>query len=221
MDSSSRRPHARGDRHHHGEQENRHSGRRHHHPEQGGGAPGGRGHHPGRGRGPMRLGRGRDRMERGALRPVLLDTLREAPRHGYDIIKAFEERSRGQYAPSPGAVYPTLQYLEDLGLVRSGQEGDRRIYELTEAGQVELDAQAERVEAFWSGFAASAPSEATQHDVAFLKEDVEDLTRTIWRGLRMAIAKGDQGTIRSVRRVVQQCQEEIRSLIAVDTSPDE
>src|SRR5690348_1385934 len=87
-----------------------------------------RGDHPhGRGRGPHghdpwggRGGRG-DRMERGMLRFVLLDALRKAPGHGYEIIKAIEERTRGQYVPSPGALYPTLQLLEDLGHVRSNQ----------------------------------------------------------------------------------------------------
>ncbi|HET6382880.1 MAG TPA: PadR family transcriptional regulator [Armatimonadota bacterium] len=157
-------------------------------------------------------------MERGSLRPILLDILRDAPRHGYEIIKAFEERSGGQYAPSPGAVYPTLQYLEDLGQVRSIQSNDRRVYELTDAGRSELEAQAERVAGFWAAFAERAPSEAAQHDVGFLQDAMHDLARTIWTGLREAIANSDQETIRRVRLSVQRCEDEIRGLIAGNPS---
>src|SRR5437870_8446029 len=111
----------------------------------------GRGEHGGKpGR---RGGRGHDRMERGALRFVLLDTLRNGPQHGYEMIKGLEERTHGQYAPSPGALYPTLQFLADLGFVRATREEDRRVYELTEAGRAELDAHKDRVDAFWARFA--------------------------------------------------------------------
>ena len=62
-------------------------------------------------------------------RYILLDALRDGPKHGYEIIKTLEERSGGKYVPSPGTVYPTLQYLEDQGLVRATEEADRRIYQ--------------------------------------------------------------------------------------------
>jgi DNA-binding PadR family transcriptional regulator len=152
-------------------------------------------------------------MERGGLRFVLLDALRSGPQHGYEMIKTLEERTRGQYAPSPGALYPTLQYLADLGLIRATQEADRRVYELTEAGRAELDAQKERVDAFWARFAGDAPSQASRHEVGFLQDELDDLSRTVWSGLREAIWRGDQEEIRRVRRAVEQCQEEIRSLI--------
>src|SRR5690349_20699999 len=123
-------------------------------------APEGRHHqpaHPGEGRrgyGPHhggpggRGGRGK-RIERRARSAVLLDLLREGPKHGYELIRRFEERTWGQYAPSPGVLYPTLQLLGDLGLVTSQPEGDRRVYHLAEAGQAELEAYAEQVAAFW------------------------------------------------------------------------
>jgi DNA-binding PadR family transcriptional regulator len=175
-------------------------------------------HHEGRGgehRGGRRHGgRGIHRMERGALRFVLLDSLRGGPQHGYEMIKALEERTHGQYAPRPGALYPTLQYLADLGLIRATQEGDRRVYELTESGRTEAEAQQERVAAFWARFAAEAASEASRHEVTFLQDELEDLAHTVWSGLREAIHRGDQETIRRARRAVEQCQEEIRRLIA-------
>ncbi|MDQ2732838.1 MAG: PadR family transcriptional regulator [Armatimonadota bacterium] len=184
-------------------------GREQHHPEQ----HGGHRRHPGGG---MQGGPGgprRERMERGALRAILLDALQGTGRHGYDIIRAFEERSRGQYVPSPGTVYPTLQYLEDLGFVRSVQENDRRVYELTDAGRAELESQRERVDAFWAPFTASPGTEATEHEIGFLQDELRDLSRTVWGSLRVAVANGDLESIRRVRAAVEQCQNEIRRLI--------
>ena len=87
----------------------------------------------GRPRGRWRGGR---MFEQGDLRYVVLRLLEEKPRHGYEIIKALEERFGGTYAPSPGVVYPTLQLLEDLGYARivPGDEG-KKTYEITDAGR--------------------------------------------------------------------------------------
>jgi DNA-binding PadR family transcriptional regulator len=90
----------------------------------------------GRPRGRWRAGR---MFEQGDLRYVVLRLLEEKPRHGYEIIKALEERFGGTYAPSPGVVYPTLQLLEDLGYARivPGPEG-KKTYEITDAGRAHL-----------------------------------------------------------------------------------
>ena len=65
---------------------------------------------------------------RGDLKYVILDLLKDQPRHGYDIIRALEDRMGGQYRPSPGSVYPTLQMLEDLGYVTSSQQEGKKVY---------------------------------------------------------------------------------------------
>ena len=89
---------------------------------------GGRGgHHGGHHGGPAGPGGWGGRARRGDAKFLLLDALQSGPKHGYEIIKAMEERSGGQWAPSPGTVYPTLQFLEDAGFVRAEQSGDRRI----------------------------------------------------------------------------------------------
>ena len=90
----------------------------------------------GRPRGRWRGGR---MFEQGDLRFVILSLLEEKPRHGYEIIKALEERFGGTYAPSPGVVYPTLQLLEDQGFARivPGPEG-KKTYEITDAGRAHL-----------------------------------------------------------------------------------
>jgi DNA-binding PadR family transcriptional regulator len=153
------------------------------------------------------------RAKRGEARYVLLDALRDGAKHGYEIIKTLEERSAGQYVSSPGTVYPTMQYLEELGLVRAGQEGERRVYNLTEAGRAELDAHAEHVDAFWGRFAARSVAETSRHEVGFLQDALDDLARTAWGGLREAIERDEQLTIRQARQAVERCQNEIREII--------
>ena len=157
--------------------------------------------------------RGHRRAKRGEARYVLLDALRDGPKHGYEIIKTLEERSAGQYVSSPGTVYPTMQYMEELGLVRADQEGERRVYKLTEVGRAELAAHAEHVDAFWGRFAARSTAATSRHEVGFLQDQLDDLARTAWSGLREAIEKDDRQTIRQVRQAVEHCQNEIREII--------
>ena len=150
---------------------------------------------------------------RGEARYMLLDALRDGPKHGYEIIKTLEERSFGQYAPSPGTVYPTLQFLEDLGLVSAEQEAERRIYHLTEKGQAELDARAEEVNAFWSRFKKSDTSSAGRAEIGFLRDELHSLMRTVWSVLRDVADPNDHDTIRRVRLAVEQCRNEVRRIV--------
>jgi hypothetical protein len=80
------------------------------------------------------LGRG-PRVRRGDVRSAILALLAEAPMHGYQVITELAERSGGEWRPSAGSVYPTLQQLEDEGLVRAQERDGRRVFELTEAGR--------------------------------------------------------------------------------------
>ncbi|MGI8549564.1 MAG: PadR family transcriptional regulator, partial [Dehalococcoidia bacterium] len=87
-------------------------------------------------RGARGFGRRAERfLERGDLKYVILDLLQEQPRHGYDIIRALEERFGGFYSPSPGVIYPTLQLLEDQGAVTGAEQDGKKVYTITEAGR--------------------------------------------------------------------------------------
>ena len=89
----------------------------------------------GRGRGGPRGRGGRGRARRGDVRAALLALLIERPMHGYEIIQELSERTMGMWQPSPGSVYPTLQLLEDEGLI-TGEEADgKRRFTLTDAGR--------------------------------------------------------------------------------------
>jgi DNA-binding PadR family transcriptional regulator len=100
-------------------------------------------------------GRGRGgRERRGNVRAAILALLTERPMHGYEMIKELDTRTGGVWRPSPGSVYPTLQLLEDEGLITSEETGGRRRFTLTEAGQQE--ARAAAADAPWNEFSEDA-----------------------------------------------------------------
>ncbi len=134
----------------------------------------------GRHRGGPFGGRGSRMFDSGALRLVVLGLIAEEPRHGYDIIKALETRFQGAYSPSPGAIYPMLQMMEEADLVVSETHGNKRLYTITDAGrayleenQVELDrinAQLDEASGDMQGVA--------------LGDAIRDLRRSLYRRVR-------------------------------------
>jgi len=92
----------------------------------------------------------------GELRLALLALIAEEPRHGYELIRAIEDMTGGGYAPSPGAVYPTLQMLEEEGLIKQtkpassdddGESTGKKPFKVTKAGKAELASRDDEVEA--------------------------------------------------------------------------
>jgi DNA-binding PadR family transcriptional regulator len=127
-----------------GSNEGRHAGR----PIRGGfgfgfdmhrGSPG----EPGRGAG----GFGGRKLGSADLQLLILAMLAEKPRHGYEIIKALDERSNGYYSPSPGMVYPALTYLEELGHATVAAEGAKKLYSITDGGRAHLEGNRAMVDA--------------------------------------------------------------------------
>lgn len=93
----------------------------------------------------------------GDLRLVILQLIAEKPRHGYEIIKAIEERVAGAYSPSPGVIYPTLTLLEELGYVTvSTGEGAKKLHAITAEGQAYLDANRPAVDALFARMAEAS-----------------------------------------------------------------
>lgn len=107
-----------------------------------------------------RRGRRSKRMfESGELRLVLLKLIADEPRHGYDLIRAIEDLTGGEYAPSPGVVYPTLTLLQDMGLVEEALgEGPRKPFQATDEGRAHLEERAEEVEALFDRLRDLAPT---------------------------------------------------------------
>jgi DNA-binding PadR family transcriptional regulator len=86
------------------------------------------------------------------LQLLILGLLAEKPRHGYEIIKALDERSKGFYIPSPGMVYPALTYLEEIGHATVEVEGSRKLYHITDAGKEHLDNNRSTADALFAQF---------------------------------------------------------------------
>jgi DNA-binding PadR family transcriptional regulator len=115
----------------------------------------------------------------GAMRLYLLRVLEEGPRHGYDIIKALEDRFGGTYSPSAGSVYPRLAKLGEEGLVATERVGRRTVYSLTEAGAQEVAGRRDELEGIDDDISAS---------VARLAETLGSEIRDNMRGLRADLA---------------------------------
>jgi DNA-binding PadR family transcriptional regulator len=131
------------------------------------GGPGGRG-------GPWR---GR-RARRGDVRAAILGVLADQPANGYQIIQEIADRTDGVWKPSPGSIYPTLQQLEDEGLVRAETEGSRRVFQLTDEGQTYVDAHADEVAAPWGATPEATPTDDDEHD---LKPLIGQAAAALWQ----------------------------------------
>jgi DNA-binding PadR family transcriptional regulator len=97
----------------------------------------------------MRMGR---KLSSADLQLLVLALLAEKPRHGYEIIKALEERSKGFYTPSPGMVYPALTYLEEIGYATVEADGARKLYHITESGTARLEQNRAVVDSMFAQF---------------------------------------------------------------------
>jgi len=97
--------------------------------------------------------RARRMFEGGELRLVLLKLIADEPRHGYDLIRAIEELTGGEYAPSPGVVYPTLTLLEEMGYASASQDPQgRKLYTVTPEGEKVLAENKPQVDAIFERF---------------------------------------------------------------------
>lgn len=106
--------------------------------------------------------RSRRMFESGELRLVLLKLIADEPRHGYDLIRAIEDLTGGEYAPSPGVVYPTLTLLQDMGLIEEAAgEGPRKPFQVTDEGRSHLAEREEEVEALFERLRDLAPREGS------------------------------------------------------------
>lgn len=159
------------------------------------------------GRGP----RGRSRMfGSGELRLTLLGLVAEAPRHGYELIKAIEELSGGNYAPSPGVVYPTLNLLTDEGLIaEQAGESARKSFEVTEAGRAELADRAEEYQAIVERLKALA-EEREKHSAPQLKRAMGNL---FMAARNRAMADGfDRDTLHKIADVLDEAARKIERM---------
>jgi len=128
----------------------------------------------GPGYGPRGRGRGRGR---GDVRAAILVLLAEQPRHGYELIQEISERSSGFWTPSPGSVYPTLQALEDEGLVTITSVEGRRTAALTDAGRAYVEANRETLGEPWAAPGDLGPALALRQEALAARNAVAQVAR--------------------------------------------
>lgn len=167
--------------------------------------PGDPGGPRGRGRGPR--GRGRGRAARGDVRAGVLALLAEAPMHGYQIMRELAERSNGAWRPSPGSVYPTLQQLEDEGLVVAEKEGrGRRLFSLTDEGRADV-AEREGQPAPWDAVAGDEP--AGHHELRQVVFQVLAATKQV-------AAAGSEPQVRRAEQLLKETRRGLYRILAED-----
>jgi DNA-binding PadR family transcriptional regulator len=150
------------------------------------------------------------RAERGEVRYLILDALSDEARHGYDVIREIEKRSDGLYKPSPGAVYPTLQMLEEMGLIGSREEGGRKLYELTDKGRQELEEHQEEVEEAYERICGQSPFFHEEHFQAMGKQ-----VSRMFRSMRRSFQQGriESGKMGEICHVLEEAVDRIEEIL--------
>ncbi len=160
-----------------------------------------------RGAGQMRgygpgYGPRRHRRKRGDVRTAILALISEREMHGYEIIQELEQRSGGRWRPSAGSIYPTLQLLEDEGLIRGEEADGKRVFSLTDEGGKAAEAIADR-ERPWEG----GDEDSAHHKL-----------RTEAFRLRAALAQigqaGDEGQVAKAVEILTDARRRLYAILA-------
>ncbi len=147
----------------------------------------------------------------GEVRLALLSMLGEAPMHGYELMKQLAERSGGIYRASAGTVYPTLQQLEDEGLVTAETQDGKKVYRLTDAGKHELERNGEAVGAIWRRARRWQDwRSAFDPDAAEIRGPAERLVKEAFRAVAGEFATHQR--LQSVREILLRALREVEEL---------
>lgn len=196
------------------------------------GAGGGRSGHPGPppwlaglfGLGEPDRRRG-SRVRRGDVRTAILDVLREAgtaeePVNGYQVIQQIEDKSGGVWRPSPGSVYPTIQQLEDEGLVEADDERGRRTLRLTAQGAAYAQENADELASVWAPFErVTDTSRGTSEGSApgyDLKSEIGQVMGAVWQ----IVSSGSEQQRRSAVEVLVETRRKLYGILADGTDPE-
>jgi DNA-binding PadR family transcriptional regulator len=147
-------------------------------------------------------------FQKGDLKYVILDLIKDKPRHGYEIIRELEEMSYGFYTPSPGAVYPTLQMLEEMGYATAVERDGRKVYTITEAGLDFLTERKDSADEVRSHM-KSRWSFKNLGKMASMMKEYHDLENVVGRGLRSL----DADKMERIRQVLINTSEAIKDIL--------
>jgi DNA-binding PadR family transcriptional regulator len=147
-------------------------------------------------------------FSKGDLKYVILDLIKDKPRYGYEVIRALEERSLGFYKPSPGAVYPTLQMLEEMGYASTIEQDGKKVYTITENGRKFLDERKDladkirdRMKRHWN-----------PKDVGEFAETMFDLSQ-IGRKMKRRFRHLEPNQMQRIKEIVSHACQEIEAIL--------
>lgn len=146
----------------------------------------------------------------GDLRPVLLKLISDAPRHGYDCIRAIEELTSGSYVPSPGVVYPALTMLDEMGFItEAAGEETRRKYQITDAGAAHLAENAKLVGALFAQMEAAGNARTRAED-APVRRAMGNLKQVLMQ--HMSASEADRDTALAIAAAIDEAAQKIERL---------
>jgi DNA-binding PadR family transcriptional regulator len=153
------------------------------------------------------------RAERGEVRYLVLGAIADQPRHGYEIIQTIQQRSGGQYRPSPGVIYPTLGALADIGQVQVIAQEGRKAYAITDAGRRELAANQHAVREFYERF-EDEPWEAYPDDFGDMMKGVGRVLKAFRGGARRGHMTPD--VMLKVRQALEEAVNKVEQAFACE-----
>ena len=146
-------------------------------------------------------------FEAGEIRLAVLSLISEGPKHGYQLMKELQERSNGVYRASAGSVYPTLQQLEDEGMIEAEVQSGRRIYRITAAGKAELEKEAATVREIWQR------AEQCEDWGEFASPNAFSIYSALGSLVKSSVkAAGKHGMGDRVREILERTRREVESL---------
>jgi DNA-binding PadR family transcriptional regulator len=157
------------------------------------------------------------RARRGDVRAAILDVLRASRDageaiNGYQVIQQIAERSGGAWRPSPGSVYPTIQQLEDEGLVEADDERGRRTLRLSVAGDAYVAENAEELADVWTAFEPPRESSRESHGGGFadLKPEIGQVMSAVWQ----IVTQGSERQRRDAVAILVETRRKLYGLLA-------
>jgi DNA-binding PadR family transcriptional regulator len=162
------------------------------------------------------------RVRRGDVRSAILDVLREAsqaeePVNGYQVIQAIAEKSNDAWRPSPGSVYPTIQQLEDEGLVEADDARGRRSLRLTAEGATYVAEHADELTAVWAPFNREPADGAVEEGSADIKSEIGQVMGAVWQ----IVSSGSEAQRRAAVGVLVDTRRKLYGILADGTEPDD
>ncbi len=157
-------------------------------------------------------------LGRGEIKYLILNSLGKKPMHGYEIITDIEKDFQNLYSPSPGAIYPTLQMLEEAGLIKGEEKDSKKVYELTKKGEKELSDNASRINEILSRVAEHREKHWFGREMRNLSEEYASLGSSVFFSARKAFSSGEKDVDVKLKKIGVILEESRKKILQVWSS---